>query len=90
MGVGLSKNGSSITALNEQTTYQTWEFIYDPRIEQLKSKSSIFGGGMTSSSATSFGSSSIFGSGFGSPSETKSNPGTNSGSGPAQTPQPQF
>lgn len=90
MGVGLSKNGDSITALNEQTTYQTWEFIYDPRIEQLKSKSSIFGGGMTSTSATSFGSSSSFGSGFGSPSDTKSSPGTNSGSSPTQTPEPQF
>lgn len=91
MGVGLSKNGNSITALNEQTTYQTWEFIYDPRIEQLKSKSSIFGGGMTSSSATSFGSSSSFGSGFGSPSDTKSSSGSNnSGTSPSPTPQPQF
>jgi type II secretory pathway pseudopilin PulG len=56
VGVGLPKPGNSITILNEQTTYATWEFIYDPRIEQLKAKSSLFGGGMTSTSASSLGS----------------------------------
>jgi type II secretory pathway pseudopilin PulG len=58
VGVGLAKSGNSITVLNEQTTYATWEFIYDPRIEQLKAKSSIFGGGMTSTNSTGLGSSS--------------------------------
>ena len=36
--------------LNEQTTYKTWEFIYDPRIEQLYAKASLFGGASTASS----------------------------------------
>src|SRR6185437_923001 len=35
VGVGLVKDGNSITVLNEQTTYATWEFIYDARIEQM-------------------------------------------------------
>jgi type II secretory pathway pseudopilin PulG len=45
MGIGSSKTGPSILTLNEQTTYETWEFLYDPRIEQLRARSSIFGGG---------------------------------------------
>jgi type II secretory pathway pseudopilin PulG len=56
VGVGSSKSGESITVLNEQTSYQTWEFIYDPRIEQLKAKASLFGGGPATSSGTSLGS----------------------------------
>jgi len=44
VGVGVPKEGDSITVLNEQTTYNTWEFIYDPRIEQLYAKGSLFGG----------------------------------------------
>lgn len=61
VGVGLVKDGDSIITLNEQTTYNTWEFIYDPRIEQLKAKAAMMGGG-----ATGFGSSFGSGSGFGS------------------------
>ena len=40
--------GNSIVVVNEQTTYPTWEFIYDPRIEQLKAKSNLLGGGVAS------------------------------------------
>ncbi len=36
VGVGLPKEGTSIVVLNEMTTYQTGEFIYDPRIDQGK------------------------------------------------------
>jgi type II secretory pathway pseudopilin PulG len=50
VGVGIPKEGASIITLNEQTDYSTWEFIYDPRIEQLYAKSSLFGGGVASSS----------------------------------------
>jgi len=50
VGVGIPKDGASIITLNEQTDYSTWEFIYDPRIEQLYAKSSIFGGGVATSS----------------------------------------
>jgi type II secretory pathway pseudopilin PulG len=55
MGVGTAATGSSIVVLNEQTTYPTWEFIYDPRIEQLKAKTNLLGGGVSSTSASGFG-----------------------------------
>lgn len=95
VGVGLVKDGDSIITLNEQTTYNTWEFIYDPRIEQLKAKAAMMGGG-----ATGFGSSAGQGSnsGFGSSTFGGSNntgPGNSpapSGSGPtppATNPNPQ-
>jgi type II secretory pathway pseudopilin PulG len=45
MGVGSSATGNSIIMPNEQTTYQTWEFLYDPRIEQLKQAAALNGGG---------------------------------------------
>lgn len=35
MGVGSDAKGDSILTVNEQTTYETWEFLYDPRIETL-------------------------------------------------------
>jgi type II secretory pathway pseudopilin PulG len=60
VGVGLPKEGSSITILNEQTTYNTWEFLYDPRIEQLYAKGALLGGG-----ATGLGSAAGNSSGFG-------------------------
>src|SRR6266851_2281947 len=58
VGVGSSKSGDSIIELNEQTSYQTWEFIYDPRIEQMKAKASLFGGGPATASSTGLGSAS--------------------------------
>jgi type II secretory pathway pseudopilin PulG len=36
MGVGTSATGNSILTVNEQTTYDTWEFLYDPRVERLR------------------------------------------------------
>jgi hypothetical protein len=68
VGVGVPKEGDSIRILNEQTTYNTWEFIYDPRIEQLYAKGALFGGG-ASGLGSAAGNSSGFGqtpsSGFG-------------------------
>ncbi|MEO6803859.1 MAG: type II secretion system protein [Granulicella sp.] len=55
MGVGSAATGNSIVVLNEQTTYPTWEFIYDPRIEQLKAKTSLLGGAMSSTSVSNMG-----------------------------------
>src|SRR6202789_1114003 len=49
MGVGLPAPGDSIVVLNEQTTYKTWEFLYVPRIEQLKRQASLFGGASSAS-----------------------------------------
>ena len=71
VGVGLPKEGDSITILNEQTTYNTWEFIYDPRIEQLYAKGALFGGGASGLGSAAGNSSGIGGaapttpSGFG-------------------------
>lgn len=44
MGVGTAKTGDSILNPNEQTTYETWEFIYDPKIELLYQQANMFGG----------------------------------------------
>jgi type II secretory pathway pseudopilin PulG len=100
VGVGIPKEGDSIVVLNEQTTYNTWEFIYDPRIEQLKAQSSLFGGGPASSGTGSLGSAAPMnsgtgagggtgfgssGSGFGSPSGTGLGTGSGSGFGSSPT-----
>jgi type II secretory pathway pseudopilin PulG len=55
VGVGTSRSGESVSEPNGQTTYESWEFWYDPRIEQLKKAVSITGGGVSSQSASSFG-----------------------------------
>lgn len=93
LGVGIPKDGNSIITLNEQTTYATWEFIYDPRIEQIYAKSSIFGGGIATSSgglgsATGLGSTT--GGGFGSPTTptTPANPTTPADPNNPNTPTP--
>ncbi len=52
MGIGSSKTGDSIIEPNEQTSYQNWEFLYDPRIEQLKAKASLLGGTPTASGSS--------------------------------------
>lgn len=56
MGVGTARSGASILAPNQQETYEQWEFLYDPRIELMYAKSNILGGGISSQSASSFGS----------------------------------
>ena len=55
VGVTTARSGNSIIDPNQQTTYDTWEFWYDPRIEILKQSVSLTGGGMSSQSASSFG-----------------------------------
>jgi len=44
MGVGSNAKGDSILIENEQTTYETWEFLYDPRIETLYAAAALSGG----------------------------------------------
>ena len=58
MGVGTSKTGPSILNPNGQTTYETWEFIYDPKIELLYQQANILGGpaSVNSTSPSSLGS----------------------------------
>ncbi len=55
MGVGSARTGDSIMTPNQQTTYDTWEFLYDPKIELLYAKSNILGGGISSQPASNFG-----------------------------------
>ncbi len=50
MGIGTSKSGDSVLNVNGEGTYQNWEFLYDPRIEQLYAKGNLLGGGITSGS----------------------------------------
>lgn len=90
MGVGLSAKGDSIIQPNGQTTYERWEFLYDPRLDQLKARAAALnGGGVGSVPANALGASGgIFGS-AGSTGATGSNaatPGsTNSTAPPAPT-----
>jgi type II secretory pathway pseudopilin PulG len=58
VGIGSAATGASIIDLNEQITYETWEFIYDPRIEQLKAQVNLFGAGGTSTGTSGLGSAS--------------------------------
>ena len=94
VGVGIPKDGESITVLNEQTTYDTWEFLYDPRIEQLYAKGSLFGGsgslGSASGNSSGFGNTPGSGtapSGFGNtPGGFGTSPGTASPTTPTTPP----
>jgi type II secretory pathway pseudopilin PulG len=56
IGVGTGASGDSIVELNEQTSYETWEFVYDPRIEQLYGKATLMGGAGTSAGGLGSGS----------------------------------
>lgn len=53
MGVGTAKTGDSIMNPNQQATYETWEFLYDPKIELLYQQANILGGGAASGSVNS-------------------------------------
>ena len=69
MGVGSAKSGEAMLVVNEQTTYDTWEFLYDPRIEQLYAKSTLLGGiSSGSGSSNGLGNGTSTGNGFGNPS----------------------
>lgn len=57
MGVSLGAHGDSIVDYNEQTTLESWEFLYDPRLDQLKAKAAALNGGPGSVPANSLGSS---------------------------------
>jgi type II secretory pathway pseudopilin PulG len=54
MGVGTNATGNSILVVNEQTDYQSWEFLYDPRLELLKQQQQL-NQGVQSNGAGSFG-----------------------------------
>jgi hypothetical protein len=81
MGIGSSKSGQAILAVNGEDQFQNWEFLYDPRIEQLYAKGAA-NGGISSGSATGAGSpGSSTGGAFGTGQGFGSNGGGNNGSG---------
>jgi type II secretory pathway pseudopilin PulG len=45
MGIGVPKDGEAFLTVNGVSTYQEWEFLYDPRIEQLYAQNGAMGGG---------------------------------------------
>ena len=57
MGVGVPKDGEAFLTVNGVSTYQEWEFIYDPRIEQLYAQNggALGSGGTLGSAPTSTG-----------------------------------
>lgn len=56
IGVGVPQSGDSVASVNGEHTYDKWEFLYDPRIEQLRAGWSVFGGGgLGSTPATGLG-----------------------------------
>ena len=55
-GVATARTGDSILNPNQQTTYETWEFWYDPQMDALRAKANVMGGGgLGSTSASNFG-----------------------------------
>ena len=96
VGVTSARSGPSILTPNQQSTYESWEFWYDPRIEQLYQKgqqnagigsgalgsqpASAFGATGSTGSTGAFGSGSFGNSGFGS-SSSFGNGGNNGSNG---------
>jgi hypothetical protein len=83
VGVGTLATGDSILTPNQQTTYETWEFWYDPRIELLKKNVNILGGGISTQTQSGFGQTGASGatgtSGFGGIGGVSGNPSTTFG-----------
>lgn len=67
MGVGTKATGSSILEVNGQGAYQDWEFLYDPRVEQLR-RSQQLNAGRSTADAGSLGQSPSSPGGSGQPS----------------------
>lgn len=55
IGVGTSKKGKAIVAVNGEDDFEKWEFLYDPRMDQMRAKSSLLGGGMGSGGSGALG-----------------------------------
>ena len=98
-GVGSSRSGTSILNPNQQTTYETWEFWYDPRIERLYAMAQPLGGGgigaqtstgsgIGSQSASSFGQSATSGQSNSSNGSSNSTGGTSPTGGTGSSPNP--
>ena len=56
LGVGSDAKGHGLVEWNGSANIEDWEFLYDPRVEQLKAKVSIFGGSPAANGSGSLGS----------------------------------
>lgn len=56
IGVGSDAKGHGLVEWNGSANIEDWEFLYDPRVEQLKAKVSIFGGSPAANGSGSLGS----------------------------------
>jgi len=79
MGIGSSATGKSILVVNGQTTYETWEFLYDPRIEKLKIAAQLNNGGADGLG----GISSQSADGLSKPTQSNTNPNVNNSANPS-------
>lgn len=78
VGVTLPSDKKSLLNYRLQDTYNRWEFVYDPAVDQLQGTPNLLGGGAssigstsaTSSSLSAFGSNGGLSSGFGSSSSS--------------------
>ena len=80
MGVSSQSPKTSIISIREKTTYNTWEFIYDPRIEALYKGNPLGGSVGSSNGGNAFGQQ----NGIGTPA-TGTTPTNGTGSGPTST-----
>jgi len=44
-----------MVAVNGEDTFEMWEFLYDPRIEQMYAKATLFGGAVSGGAPSSGG-----------------------------------
>jgi hypothetical protein len=75
VGVGSNAKGPGQLEWNGSANIEEWEFLYDPRVELLKAKVSLFGGAPAASGSGSMG------SGFGSATGTGTGTGSSSSFG---------
>ena len=86
VGVGSNKSGAGIVEWNSSANIEDWEFLYDPRVEVLKQKVSIFGGTPAESGTGSLGAAGSSTNGLGS--NTPSFPSSTSSTGSSTTATP--
>ncbi len=56
VGVGSNAKGPGLVEWNGSANIEEWEFLYDPRVEALKAKVSLFGGAPAATGSGSIGS----------------------------------
>lgn len=83
IGVGSNGKGHGLVEWNGSENIEDWEFLYDPRVELLKARVSIFGGSPAANGSGSFGS---LGNGLGTNGVNGSNASSTSNTPTSSTP----